>query len=97
MTGEEMNELYGTMISPDARIAVPDEWLPAVHAAMQELVDLPSDVRAFLIVIGIDTDAEGDLRFNIAGLLEFLNSDGYALVRSITDRAVAATQQGSVH
>lgn len=95
MTAAELNAIYGAMISPDARVSVPEEWMPAVHEAMQAFVDLPTEVRAYIIVVGIIV-ADGDLTFEIAGAVEFLTSPGLAMVRAITDGAVAATK-GSLH
>ncbi|MBB4102368.1 hypothetical protein [Allorhizobium borbori] len=100
MTGEELNHIYGAMISPTAPVDIPDEWLPAVHAAMQELVDLPTDVRAFLIVIGIVRDAEGDLTFQIAGAVHLIQANGMKQVNEIIGRALEAVEQinkGSLH
>jgi hypothetical protein len=95
MNADQLNELYGAMISPDARVSVPEEWMPAVHEAMQSFVDLPTEVRAYIIVVGIVV-ADGDLTLEIAGAVEYLTSSGLAMVRAITDRAVAATK-GSLH
>ncbi len=91
MTGLELNALYGAMISPDAHVAVPDEWLPAVHTAMQEFVDLPTEIRSFVIVLGISRDAEGDLRIEVGAAREYLTNAGMQQVWAICDRALAAT------
>ncbi len=93
MNADELNATYGAMISPDAVVSVPEEWMPVVHTAMKAFVDLPSEVRAFIIVIAIDQDVEGEIRFSVAGAVEFLTSQGLGLVRQITDNAVAATRQ----
>ncbi|MBD8663055.1 hypothetical protein IFT59_07285 [Rhizobium sp. CFBP 8752] len=97
MTGPELNNLYGAMISADARVDVPDAWMPAVHEAMQALVDLPTEVRAYIIVVGIDTDAEGCLRFSTVGSTQVLTPRNLAMIREITDRAVVATRKRSFH
>ncbi|MQV12236.1 hypothetical protein GHL01_00555 [Sinorhizobium meliloti] len=81
------------MIMPTARVAVPAAWMPAIHEALQALVDLPPDVRAFCIVMDISVDAEGDLVFHIAALPEQIGSDGMKMISEITDRALAATSQ----
>lgn len=93
MTGEELNALYGAMIMPSARVAVPEAWMPAIHEAMQALVDLPPEVRSYCIVVDIATDAEGDLSIHIAALPEQIGSDGMKMIAEITDRALAATSQ----
>lgn len=98
MTGDELNRTYGAMIMPDARVDVPDEWLPAVHEAMQAFVDLPSEVRMFVIVIGIVRDADGDLTFEVASADDYIGAEGIRLIREITDRALAATSgKGGLH
>ncbi|MGJ7040928.1 hypothetical protein J2Y63_004196 [Shinella sp. BE166] len=91
MTGEDLNALYGAMIMPSARVAVPEAWMPAIHEAMQAFVGLPPDVRAFCIVTDIATDAEGDLAFHCALLPDHLGPEGLQLIREITDRALEAT------
>lgn len=91
MTGEELNAMYGTMISPAAHVAIPDEWLPAIHVAMQEFVDLPAEIRAFVIILGITTDAEGDLRIEVGAANGFITNVGMQRVYAICDRALAAT------
>jgi hypothetical protein len=91
MTGEDLNALYGCMISPTAHVAVPDEWLPAVHTAMQELCDLPTEIRAYVIVVGIGRDAEGDLRIEVGAAREYITNAGMQKVWAICDRALAAT------
>ncbi|MCR6502524.1 hypothetical protein MUO32_26200 [Shinella sp. CPCC 101442] len=89
----ELNAQYGAMISPGARVAVPDEWMPAVHQAMQEFCDLPTEVRAFTIVIGILRDAEGDITFQIACARELVSDPGMKLIDDIIARASAATAE----
>lgn len=91
MTGEELNAMYGTMISPAAHVAVPDEWLPAIHTAMQEFADLPTEIRAYFIVLGVCRDAEGDLRIEIGAAREYISNVGMQRVYAICDRALAAT------
>lgn len=99
MTGLELNAIYGAMISPDARVDVPEAWMPAVHAAMQEIVDLPTEVRAFFLVVGIHRDVEGDLTFSTAGAFNFTTNEGLRMVRDIVSRAQDAVSaiKGSVH
>jgi hypothetical protein len=91
MTGDDLNALYGAMISPTAPVAIPDAWLPAIHIAMQEFVDLPTEIRAFIIVVGIITDAEGDLAIQLGVTREYITDDGMQQVYDICDRALEAT------
>ncbi|KQS84848.1 hypothetical protein [Rhizobium sp. Leaf383] len=99
MTGEELNQIYGSMIMPNARVDVPEEWMPAVHEAMRSFVDLPSEVRMFVIVIGIVRDAEGDVTFEVASADGYLTEAGFRRIREITDRAHLAVSgiKGTVH
>jgi hypothetical protein len=90
-TGEDLNALYGAMISPNAHVAVPDEWMPSIHTAMQEFADLPTEIRAFVIVLGIGRDAEGDLRIEIGAANGYISNVGMQRVYAICDRALAAT------
>lgn len=96
MTGPELNALYGAMISPDARVDIPNAWLPAVHTAMQELVDLPTEVRAFFIVLAIYRDSEGDLAFSVGGAVDFIGTAGLREVRAIIEKAQAAVEDKGV-
>lgn len=95
MTGDELNKLYGAIITPDAQIAVPAAWMPAVHEALKAFEELPTRVRAFLIVIGI-VEFAGRLEFQIAATPECIGEDGLQMVSDIVERARAATK-GGVH
>lgn len=93
MTGEELNVLYGAVITPDAQVTVPAAWMPAVHEAMSSFENLPPRVRAFLIVIGI-TEFAGSLEFQIAATPEHIGQDGWQMVIDILDRARQAAKRG---
>lgn len=97
MTGYHLNQLYGAMISPSARVDIPEAWLPAVHEAMQALCDLPSEVRAFIIVLAIDRDFDGDLTFHIAGAVQFVNTAGMQMVRDVIERAQVSVPPAELH
>lgn len=86
MTGEELNALYGAMISPDARVDIPTAWEPAVHEAMMALYDLPSAVRMFVIVMSI-TKEDGSLTFSIAAATDYMTDDGVQRLHDIVGRA----------
>lgn len=85
------------MISPSARVDIPDAWLPAVHEAMQALCDLPSEVCAFIIVIGIDRGYEGKLTFHVAGAAQFVNTAGMQMVRDSIEHAQVSVPPAELH
>ncbi|AWM24094.1 hypothetical protein [Sinorhizobium fredii] len=95
MTGDDFNRLFGAVISPAARISVSEAWPPAVHDAMSAIRDLPTDVRAFLIVKGI-READGHLVFDIAAAPEYMPESGMARLTEIIETAQAAVKR-SVH
>ena len=92
MTGDELNQMYGSIIAPDARVSVPTEWMPAILKALQDIADLPSEIRAFFIIVAIGQDAEGDLVFSTAGLPAFIGSEGMRQLRGIIDVALHAVK-----
>ncbi len=94
MTGNELNELYGSIIAPTASVSVPDAWLPAIHKALAAFSDLPTNVRAFMIVTGI-RDSEG-LVFDLGAVPHLMPSDGLQRIADIVETAQAAVQR-SVH
>lgn len=95
MTGNDFNRLFGNVISPAARISVPEAWLPAVHDAMSAIRDLPTDVCAFLIVTGI-READRHLVFDIAAAPEHMPESGMARLTEIIEKAQAAVKR-NVH
>lgn len=98
MTAALFNQLYGAVISPAARVSIPHAWLPVVQTAMQEIHDLPTDVRAYLIVMGI-VDEGGELVFEVMACTPFISDDGMRRLKSIISTAQAGVRklQGSVH
>jgi len=89
LTGEELNDLYGNIIMPDADVVVPDQWMPAVHEALQALHDLPGSVRAFLIVTGIGEE-NGHLAVEMVASTQHISADGMAAIDAIVEKAQAA-------
>lgn len=94
MTGNELNKLYGSIISPTTSVSVPDAWLPAIHEALAALRDLPTNVRAFMIVTGI-RDRDG-LVFEVRAVPDFMPPDGLKRIGEIVETAQAAVK-GSLH
>lgn len=91
MTGEELNDLYGNIIMPDASVSVPDQWMPAVHEALQSLHDLPGSVRAFLIVTGFGEE-NGNLVVEMVASTQHISADGMAAIDAIVEKAQAAVR-----
>lgn len=89
MTGEELNNIYGNIIMPDATVSVPAQWMPAVHEALQALHDLPGSVRAFLIVTGFGEE-NGHLVVEMVASTQYISADGMAAIASIVEKAQAA-------
>lgn len=94
MTADELNELYGAIISPAASVAIPEHWMPAVHDALAAFRDLPSPIRAFMIVLGIR--AEDGLVLEIGAVPHLMPSDGLQRIGEIIEAAQAAVK-GSLH
>ncbi|AMD59379.1 hypothetical protein AWN88_13985 [Agrobacterium tumefaciens] len=94
MTGDELNGMYGAIISPSAAVAIPEHWMPAVHAALAAFRDLPTDVRAFMIVTGIR--AENGLIIELGGVPDLMPPDGLERISEIVLKAQAAVHR-SVH
>lgn len=94
MTGNELNELYGAIISPAAAVSVPEHWMPAIHDALAAFRDLPTDVRAFMIVTGI-RDCDG-LVFDVGAVPHLMPTDGLTRIGEIVEAARAAVKR-SVH
>jgi hypothetical protein len=95
MTADELNRTYGAIISPTASVAVPAHWMPAIHDALAAFRDLPTCVRAFMIVTGIREDSDG-LVFEIGAATHLMPSDGLMRIGEIVETAQAAVK-GSVH
>lgn len=95
MTAQELNDLYGAIITPDAQVEVPEAWMPAVHEALKAFEVLPPRVRAFLIVVGI-VEFAGRLDFQIAATPEYIGEEGLQMVSDIVERA-RVTAKGAVH
>lgn len=61
LTAALLNETHGAIISPDADIDVPVGWYVAVDNMLGKLADLPTAIRAYLIVVDIVPDDETGL------------------------------------
>ncbi|WP_331373426.1 hypothetical protein [Sinorhizobium chiapasense] len=92
MTGNDLNELYGAIISPAASVVIPEHWMPAVHEALAAFRDLPTDIRAFMIVTGI-RDCDG-LVFDVGAVPHLMPPDGLTRIGEIVESARAAVKAG---
>ncbi|CUW88486.1 MULTISPECIES: hypothetical protein [Rhizobium/Agrobacterium group] len=94
MTADELNHIYGAIISPSAAIDIPEHWFPAIHEALAAFRDLPSSIRAFMIVTGI-RDSDG-LVIEIGAVPDLMPADGLQRIGEIVGTAQAAVK-GSRH
>lgn len=89
LTAVVLNKTFGTMISPDAHVRVPWGWYRLVKEMMTKLADLPTEVRAFMIVQGVAIDANGMLAVSIAAATDHVSAEGWAAVEGIVADARA--------
>lgn len=94
MTADELNRIYGAIISPAASVAIPEHWMPAVHDALAAFRDLPSPIRAFMIVLGIRNN--DGLVFEVGAVPDLMPPDGLERISEIVEKAQAAAK-GSLH
>jgi hypothetical protein len=94
MTAGEFNIIYGSVIFPGARVSVPASWMPAIHDALAAFRDLPSSVRAFVIVTGI-LESGGQLLIEVASVPGAMPEGGMALVEKIVRTARADVWRGT--
>ena len=92
MTMQDFNELYGSVVMPGACVSVPTSWLPAIHEAMAAIAALPSEIRAFVMVMAILED-QGQLVFEVVALPGAMPDDGVQRLRAIIETAQRACRQ----
>ena len=79
-----LNDSHGAIISPTAHVVVPAGWYLAVDGMLAKLADLPTDIRAFLIVVGIyPSDNTGLLVVDIGANPDFMAPGGIEQVAAI--------------
>lgn len=93
MTAGELNMIYGSVIFPGTRVSVPAAWMPAIHDALAAFRDLPSSVRSFVIVTGIN-DSNGHLLIEVAAVPGALPEGGMARIEEIVQTAREAARRG---
>jgi hypothetical protein len=91
LNAQLLNDAYGSVIMPDARCSVPFGWFSAVDTMMKALHDLPTDVRAYLMVTGIYRRADGLLGVDTMMLEDYMPVGGRQFVEDIVQRAVTLT------
>ncbi|PDT81864.1 hypothetical protein [Sinorhizobium sp. BJ1] len=95
MTAAELNDMYGPVTSPSARVAVPKAWMPAIHDALRAFGELPTEVRSFAIITGI-AESDGQLQVKIAAAPEYMPENGMQRIAEIIEKAQAAVR-ASMH
>jgi hypothetical protein len=90
LTAAVLNKKHGAIIMIGAHVRVPFGWYLLVDAMLAKLADLPTEVRAFLIVQGIAIDADGLLSVSIAAATDLISSEGWAQVEAIVSEARSA-------
>jgi hypothetical protein len=85
---ETYNARHGSIISPRADVDVPMGWLPDVDKMLARLAILPTEIRAFLIIVGICRDDEtGLLEVAIGAATECMPVGGMNVVDGIVQDA----------
>lgn len=88
LTAGVLHEAFGNVIMPGARIRVPFGWAAIAWEMMQSIHDLPTDIRAYIIVSGIGANEDGLLVVDMLAVDEYLTDDGRKTLRDIVHRAV---------
>lgn len=88
LTAALLNDKHGAIISPGGDVRVPVGWHAAVDDMLSKLADLPTDIRAFMMVVGIAPDDEtGLLEVVIAANPDLMSPGGSAQVQAIVKDA----------
>jgi hypothetical protein len=87
LTAAVLNKKHGAIIMVGARVNVPFGWYLLVDRMLAQLADLPTNVRAFLIVQGVAVDGDGQLAVSIAAATDLISPDGWAAVDAIVAEA----------
>jgi hypothetical protein len=78
-----LNEKFGSVILPTSTVEVPMGWFSAVDTMLDRLAKLPTDIRAFLVVVGIYPGDDGLLHVDLVAHPKLEGSDGWATVEGI--------------
>jgi hypothetical protein len=71
LTAAILSDKFGGLINPRAVVAVPFGWHMIVYSALEKLDNLPSSIRAFMLVEGIVADEHGLLQVVLAAAAEY--------------------------
>lgn len=83
MTAVVLNAKHGAIISPDALVKVPFGWTNLVSRMLTKLEDLPTDIRAFLIVTVVRIDDDGLLDVGLMASPPHMSLGGWEQVEDI--------------
>lgn len=91
LTAAVIRGRFGTLIAPDADIVLSFGWTAICTTMLQKLQDLPSDVRAFLVISGIGIDEDGLLHVDLIAIPHLMPpgamSEIEAIIRDARDLA----------
>ena len=83
MTAVVLNARHGAIIMPDATINVPFGWTALVGRMLTKIEELPSEIRAYLMVTGIVIDENGLLDVHVFASPPHMPEGGWEQVEDI--------------
>ena len=83
MTAVVINARHGAIIMPDAEVRVPFGWTNLVGRMLTRIEDLPTEIRAFLIVSAITVDDDGLLDVRVMASPPHMPEGGLQTVEDI--------------
>lgn len=78
-----LNGKHGNIIMPDAAICVPFGWHSIISRMLARIEELPTDIRAFLIVSAIRIDDDGLLDVGLMASPPHMSAGGWEQVEGI--------------
>lgn len=78
-----LNKKHGAIIMPDASVRVPFGWHSIVSRMLTRLEELPTSVRAYLIVQGVGIGPDGLLHVDMVASPPHMSEGGWELVEDI--------------
>jgi hypothetical protein len=82
-TAAILNKKHGAIIMPDAHICVPFGWHSIVSRMLTRVEELPTDIRAFLIVSAVQIDTDGLLNVGMVASPPHMPPGGWEQVEDI--------------
>ena len=87
MTAVVLNAKHGAIIMPDAHLKVPFGWTSIVGRMLSRIAELPTTIRAFLMITGIEQGPDGLLHIDLHVIPNMMESGGMAQVEGIIKEA----------